>query len=307
MLQPVEITDYFRFMDLPPELRKMVYEFMLLETPPEKNVYTTKMRKFELDEDEEVRPSSPKVVVKEMLSIDISTYKAASRNRRPVRSGFNWHEKSAKRAGVAWDNDRGKVIGQEPSALALLRVSKQIFFEAAPIIYGEHRFYFDDVGIMECFLSTIGDNRHFLKHLEVVGYMSTKCRPAFKLLKDAKNLRTIKVSHGAVCDKKRLPGEQPVGTKFVSEILPMLKGQHELHIKGDRGATILDMFTVLDDTRSCYSCNRTYSTRPCVDMDCGYPCAGVEKHSKELVATFKTLVAGAVGLNEVKEGREAAI
>ncbi|KAK5703482.1 hypothetical protein LTR17_022082 [Elasticomyces elasticus] len=289
MLQPVEITNFFRFMDLPPELRKMVYGFVLLASERRSPVKRAK-----------------KIVIEEMLRVHIDTHKAASRDRRPVRSGFNWTEKSAKRAGVAWDNDRGKVIGQEPSALALLRVSKQIFFETAPVIYGERRFCFPDMGVMECFLSTIGGMRHFLKHLEVEGYMSTKCRPAFKLLKDAKSLRTITVSHDAVCDRKRSPGDQLIGTKFISEILPMLKGQHELNVNGDREATILDMFAVLD-TQPCFHCRYQNSYGSCGNMTCGFPCGELDKHNKELVATFETLVAGAVGLNELKEGKEAVI
>ncbi|KAK5728924.1 hypothetical protein LTR15_002065 [Elasticomyces elasticus] len=285
MLQPVEITDYFRFMDLPPELRKMVYGFMLLERPPQRHFYASKKNEAGSSTP---RPAHPR------SSSRRCTYKSASRDRRPVRSGFNWHEKSAKRAGIAWDNYRGKVIGQEPSALALLRVSKQLLQESAPIIYGEHRFYFPDMGVMECFLSTIGGMRHFLKHLKVEGYMSTKCRPAFKLLKDAKNLRTIEMSHEAVCDRKRSPGDQPIGTKFISEILPMLKGQHELHVNGDREATILNI-SASPKPQACYSCSWD-SSPPCRGADCGVPCAELERHSTELIATFKTLVAEAVGL-----------
>ncbi|KAK5713875.1 hypothetical protein LTR17_017374 [Elasticomyces elasticus] len=284
MLQPVEITDYFRFMDLAPELRKMVYGFMLLERTLKRKTYASKKSSN----------SSPKVAVEEMLRIDIGAYKAASRDRRPVRARFNWHHKSAKRAGKAWDNDRGKVIGQEPSALALLRVSKQLLQESAPIIYGEHMFYFPDMGVMECFLRTIGGMRHFLKHLDVAGYMSTKCRPAFKLLNDAKNLRTITVSHDAVCDRKRSSGDQPIGTKFISEILPMLKGQHELHVNGDREATTMNIAT-LPEARACYTC-RFDSASPCRESDCGIPCAELEKHITELIITFNTLVAEAVGL-----------
>ena len=147
MLEPVENTDYFRFMDLPPELRKMVYDLVLLEKT--EKVYLT-------------------------------AYKAKARARRPVKPGFRDHSERYRRKyeGITWDKDNGKWIGVEPSALSLLRVSKDLLAETAPIVYGDHTFNFGDMGVMECFLSHVGNMRQYLRSLELSGhsYFVTKCR-----------------------------------------------------------------------------------------------------------------------------------
>ncbi|TKA63477.1 hypothetical protein B0A55_10615 [Friedmanniomyces simplex] len=87
MLQPVTITDYFRFMDLPPELRKMVYDLVLLEKSEK---------------------------------ITIESYKPVGQPRRPVRQGFRYTGRNDHR-GMTWDKTRGKWIGQLPSNLGVLR------------------------------------------------------------------------------------------------------------------------------------------------------------------------------------------
>ncbi|KAK4900237.1 hypothetical protein LTR27_002461 [Elasticomyces elasticus] len=272
MLQPVEITDYFRFMDLPPELRKMVYGFVLLE---------------------------------QANKICIDVYKAKARARRPMKSGFSWDDKRAKGYGFKWDKDQGKVMGRPWSGLSLLRVSKQLLAEAAPVIYGQHVFSFRDMSVMECFLSTIGGMRHFLKDIELgrFCYIVTKFRPAFKLLKNAKSLRTIKMPHNFLCSRARAHGDKSISMEsFVEETAAMLIGQHELRKTREDGSTIFNLFTGLEP-EPCYRCIGRAGVRgfehsatlPCDDRtNCMLPCSAIVKHGEEFYASLHAAIAKVV-------------
>ncbi|KAK4955851.1 hypothetical protein LTR10_006790 [Elasticomyces elasticus] len=275
MLQPVKITDYFRFMDLSPELRKMVYGFVLLE---------------------------------QANKIFIDVYKAKARARRPVKSGFSWDDKRAKGYGFKWDKDQGKVMGRPWSGLSLLRVSKQLLAEAAPVIYGQHVFSFRDMSVMECFLSTIGEMRHFLKDIELdcFCYIVTKFRPAFKLLTNAKSLRTIRMPHNFLCPRTRAHGDKTISMEsFVEETTAMLTCQHNLRKTREDNSTIFDLFTGLEPD-PCYTCNgragapgfEHVAGRPCDGRTaCMLPCSALVKHGEEFYASLHAAIARVVGID----------
>lgn len=56
---------------------------------------------------------------------------------------------------------------QGPNALAILRVNNQIFTEAAPIVYGNNHFHFNDFRGLKTFLDSIGDMRQYIRHIHL--------------------------------------------------------------------------------------------------------------------------------------------
>lgn len=82
-----------------------------------------------------------------------------------------------------------------PSALGLFTVNKQICQEAASTLYG-NVFKFGDFSTCQTFLHGIGGMRGFLRDIEFdrFSYVKTKARAVFFKLREAKRLRSLKLS-----------------------------------------------------------------------------------------------------------------
>ncbi|KAK3616387.1 hypothetical protein LTR56_025988 [Elasticomyces elasticus] len=247
MLMPVKITEYFPFMDLPPELRKMVYELVLL--------------------DEKTK------------QITIDSYKPPGLPRRAVQSGFRSSRRGGPHHGLTWDKAKGKWLGQKPTNMGLLRVSHQVRHETAPFVYGLQTFHCLDMSAMEIFLQTIGsDMRGYLKHLPFneYGYKPGKEYPIFRLLRDAKSLRRMTFPHDLICtDKKTWHfGKRISLESLVHAAAPMLKALHETREDDDAAVPVFDIIE-LEKPRICYQCqkHKDTPTYKCSDMTCGYKCS----------------------------------
>lgn len=124
----------------------------------------------------------------------IITRKRVNQPRRPLPA-----TKVVKRKGNRVTvEDTTRIL---PTGLHLLRTSKQILREAAPVLYGDNKFSFDDLADMKVFLDTIGSMRPYLRSLQVDhnGYWRSKARSTFALIKDATNLRSLTLYHADVC------------------------------------------------------------------------------------------------------------
>lgn len=82
----------------------------------------------------------------------------------------------------------------------LLRLNKEIHAEAQPILYGGNVFALEDTMALHAFLATIGsENCASLLEVEIMGWGFTKAHkamnhPAFTLLKEAVNLRRLRLA-----------------------------------------------------------------------------------------------------------------
>ncbi|TKA80865.1 hypothetical protein B0A55_02348 [Friedmanniomyces simplex] len=271
MLQPVTITDYFRFMDLPPELRKMVYDLVLLEKSEK---------------------------------ITIESYKPVGQPRRPVRQGFRYTGRNDHK-GMTWDKTRGKWIGQLPSNLGVLRVSHQVCAETASIFYGHHDFYCSDLAAMELFLHMMGEMRQYLKHISISEnpWKPSKAKPALSLLGDAKSLRTLSLPHTLYCtDKSRWDPNRMSLETVVKDCGPMLKALCKARKNDDTAVSVFDIIK-LPESEVCWQCkyNKEHASYRCSNMACGYPCAEQEEHHKAFAPKLRAAIANQLGITRFLE------
>ncbi|KAK5720508.1 hypothetical protein LTR17_014909 [Elasticomyces elasticus] len=275
MLMPVKITEYFPFMELPPELRQMVYEIVLLE--------------------------------ENSRNIDIDSYKPSGLSRRPVQSGFRSTSRDGPHHGLTWDKSRGKWMGQPPSNMGLLRVSHQVRRETAPVVYGLQTFHCHGMSPMEVFLETIGDMRGYLKHLPIkeYGYKLGKQRSIFSLLRDARSLRSITYPHNLLCAGKQ---EQMYYEHLLTvedlarEAAPMLRALHESREDDDTAVPICELIQV-EKPHLCFSCRhmKDTSTYKCMNMACEYPCGEAEQHHIDINARLRAAIAKELGFALAEE------
>ncbi|GAB7362771.1 hypothetical protein MBLNU230_g3075t1 [Neophaeotheca triangularis] len=155
----------FRFLDLPPELRNIIYSFALTE---EGGIQLVSAR------------------TKNRRTVRMDDVRASDEKVRP-RSFRSWQRVPRARSK---DYVRPQLVP------ALLRVNQQIHQEASDLLYS-HPFILADVTALHSFLAVIGrKNRLLLKDVTLREYLAgygTKAgnHAALTLLADCTNLRTI--------------------------------------------------------------------------------------------------------------------
>ncbi|KAI7153607.1 hypothetical protein KC349_g8232 [Hortaea werneckii] len=156
--QPVPSLDHFPFMDLPPELRKMVLQLTLQEGEP----------------------------------IGIRSHKPSSLDRH-LRCPIRFPLITSVFAGLRWNpiSNRWTRISST-NIPSFMRVSKQVREESAPIVYGDHVFRFRWIDDCHIFLHHIGkDMRFYLRRLYIDDFHLVHARHAFHLLLDARDLQSL--------------------------------------------------------------------------------------------------------------------
>jgi hypothetical protein len=153
----------FRFMELPCEIRCIIYKFLLLETHSELSFFTTTKEKT-------------------LIRGRISKFQAM----RTSHNNNSWLRIPLPK-------------GESQLDPTLLRVSRGVHNEALPILYGQS-FYFEHPPALSAFLLSIGaTNRSLLRKIVIRGWMEKECTSwtqslgmALTMLTTVTNLQTLR-------------------------------------------------------------------------------------------------------------------
>jgi hypothetical protein len=260
LLEPINV---FRFMDLPPEMRNRVYGY-LLESVVDLVLVIS-------------RPYSPQRRVVNR-SVTLQDYPIGIKNYR----GFAREDPAVSK----WYPEPLFNVG-------LLRVSKQVYAEAAPILYGSNTFSFNHATAIKATLLAMDRGRAFLRNvnLRYRGYAQIPLKSSQHLLKNAaKTLRSFTVHHTCACAH----GTTNSLEKFFSDILPLLKAVHKVQKGVPNPIDVLKIVKFYWEETPCANCTGYPGNLsvPCMNGECKrYRCADLDEHVRDLTKQFREMLA----------------
>jgi hypothetical protein len=153
---------------LPPELRKEIYAHLLVET---KKISIKRLRK----------------------------------EGKAVRMDNHRHKDHP---GKFYDRSQQDWVDAPPCTTSLLLVNSAVSVEATQVLYGFNKFDFEHTCALWTFLESIGKSKQYLRHIAIVGYgvlyfgSLVAMKRSVKLLQHSPSLRSLEISHFALCDQQ---------------------------------------------------------------------------------------------------------
>ncbi len=175
-----ETVEVFRFSDLAPEIRNLIYHFVL-GPPQDPSICLT-----HVFDDRPLRAPSGGV------DFD-NTFRTTKVQPNSKHKDPNW--------GITHE--------VKPDDLSILLVSKQTYVEAFHVFYATNCFCFTDTGLLYRFLKNIGYTRR--QHLTMVYFLwrGPDAKEAFRLLKTCRGLKTVQFT---------VPCSHPPGYEALKEV-----------------------------------------------------------------------------------------
>ncbi|KAK1807760.1 hypothetical protein LTR12_017892 [Friedmanniomyces endolithicus] len=252
-------TQSFRFLELPPEIRTMVYVIKLKGT---------------------------------IATVNVSTYKPNHRPRRPCSVTFR---DKFQHGEYDWDPVTCEWLGMERSFTSLFRVNKLILAEAASVFYS-NTFNFESTKAMLLFLETIGSMRPYLRHLRLEGvhaYDDRVRRAIFGLLESAKDLRTIYLPLAMM--RKPSDRELPVVmASLIADSRTLLDTRLAARRAGAKEVDPINLFEV--DHTGVMTPARPDLCRTETARDWETPCLGIEAQCLAMTTRLRGEVARELGM-----------
>ena len=218
----------------------------------------------------------------------------------------------------------GQVKREPNNDFALIRVSKEVSADALPILYGNHKFTFEDTRALELFLDQIGTMKQHLRYVALgpSGYehnlgaespLYGATKRSFAMLAAATQLQTLSVAHYDFCRSLYLKGPSNDFSNLVTESAQLLQAILNARKSKDLkvNASLLDIVKIeLPGCSGCFTCNKSaakqYTTSKrgarfkqgslTRSLRCCCKCLDAEGHNKALMAGFKLSVADTLHL-----------
>jgi hypothetical protein len=149
-----------------------------------------------------------------------------------------------------YDSQQKRWIDALPCTTSLLLVNKAVNAEATQVLYGLNRFIFEHAGALRCFLESTGDSKLYLRHLAIAGrgvlYHGSliAMKRAIGLLQQTRGLRSLEISHAALCSGPRKRDSHVETNTLVSVFAPLLKSLKATFDKQDLNFSILDVVKI---------------------------------------------------------------
>lgn len=136
--------------------------------------------------------------------------------------------------GKVYDIHRQRWVAAPYRKTALLHVNKATCEEAKQVLYGDNHFEFQHAGALLGFLKSIGESSaRYLHHVSIIGngvlqkFKWDEMDRALARLTQAKGLRSLEVSHLAICGKPNMERCHKIEiTELVTHFKPLLQVLH---------------------------------------------------------------------------------
>ncbi|KAI5368373.1 hypothetical protein Slin14017_G034090 [Septoria linicola] len=249
----------FRFLDLPAEIRNMVYQ--------------------------ELYSYSEAVVLSKVKPRD-SKARAVS-----LRRNYGAEKRTLYgRENARYDYEKRQWVEMPPSTLNLILACRLVREEASAILYGQNSFRFDDFTTGLLFLDGLGNSRQHLRKVEFGqrAYKKSKARSVFHKLKDAKGLRSITID-SSYAHTQGWQSDSSLTAEMIANGCKTLLSK--LHKSRGNNSGLPGVADIIHLTWSkCYHAHSSGSSCPfCVEREASCSAKSVE---------LRKLVAAQVGIQE---------
>ncbi|KAI7508910.1 hypothetical protein KC347_g5710 [Hortaea werneckii] len=207
-------------------------------------------------------------------AIGIRSHKSSSTDPEP-RCLIRFPPTTTAHAGLRWNciSNRWTRIPSN-NIPSLMRVSKQIREEAAPIVYGDHVFRFRWMDDCHPFLQCIGQMRLYLRHLYFDDFRPAYASYVLPLLTHARDLQSLEFGPRAVLRLTRsvcLTGEHMVLAWIDRATRPLLHGMQAKSAADPLRRTTDPSRLIRFDRRSrCENCARGMERSKCTQSLKGF-------------------------------------